>query len=425
MRRSICFSLLCFCLALNRTTAADAVPEVTVSQPVVREVTDHVDFTGRTQAVTTVNVVARVTGYVVKEPFKEGSDVKTGDLLFEIDPRPYQAQYDQALSQVDLQKAQLKLAQARLERDEQVTRATPGAVSVQQLDDDRGAVDVAMAQVKAASASLEVYKLNLNFCKVPSPIDGQAGRCYLTTGNLAIQDQTLLTTVVSRDPMYVYFDVDEPTVLRVRQAVNDGRIKPAGAGPLPILMGLQGEEGFPHKGAVNFVNNEVNSTTGSVLVRGIFANPLLAGGSRLLMPGMFTRVRLPIGQPYKALLVTERAIGSDRGLKYVYVVNARGEIENKRIETGPLESDGLRVVTQGLKADDQVVVGRLQQVHPGVKVQIEVVPMPLPDGRGTERSQPRAGDLPSGSVPGGIPPAGSAAGENQPSGPGSQETPKK
>jgi multidrug efflux system membrane fusion protein len=190
-------------------------------------------------------------------------------------------------------------------------------------------------------------------------------------------------------------------------------------------MGLQGEEDFPHKGVVDFANNQVNPTTGSILVRGIFANPLLAGGSRLLMPGMFTRVRLPIGQPYKALLVTERAIGSDQGLKYVYVVNARGEIENKRIETGPLESNGLRVVTKGLKADDQVVVSRLQQVRPGVKVQIEVVPMPLPDGRGTERSKPRAGDLPSGSVPGGVPPAGSAAGEDQPSGPGSQETPRK
>ena len=425
MRRSICLSLLCFCLALNRTTAADTVPEVTVSQPVVREVTDHVDFTGRTQAVNSVNVVARVSGYVVREPFKEGSDVKAGDLLFEIDPRPYQAQYDQALSQVDLQKAQLKLARARLERDEQVTRATPGAVSVQKLDDDRGAVDVAMAQVKAASASLEVYKLNLNFCKVPSPIDGQAGRYYLTTGNLAIQDQTVLTTVVSLDPINVYVDADEPTVLRVRRAIAAGRIKLPVTGHIPVLMGLQDEDGFPHKGVVDFANNQVNPTTGSVLVRGIFANPLLAGGSRLLMPGMFTRVRLPIGQPYKALLVTERAIGSDQGLKYVYVVNARGEIENKRIETGPLESDGLRVVTKGLKADDQVVVGRLQQVHPGVKVQIEVVPMPLPDGRGTERSKPRAGNLPSGSVPGEVPPAGSSAGENQPSGAGSQEAPKK
>ena len=306
-----------------------------------------------------------------------------------------------------------------------MTRATPGAVSVQKLDDDRGAVDVAMAQVKAASASLEVYKLNLNFCKVRSPIDGQAGRCYLTTGNLAIQDQTVLTTVVSLDPINVYVDADEPTVLRVRRTIAAGRIKLPVTGHIPVLMGLQDEDGFPHKGVVDFANNQVNPTTGSVLVRGIFANPLLAGGSRLLMPGMFTRVRLPIGQPYKALLVTERAIGSDQGLKYVYVVNARGEIENKRIETGPLESDGLRVVTKGLKADDQVVVGRLQQVHPGVKVQIEVVPMPLPDGRGTERSKPRAGNLPSGSVPGEVPPAGSSAGENQPSGAGSQEAPKK
>ena len=171
-------------------------------------------------------------------------------------------------------------------------------------------------------------------------------------------------------------------MLRVRRAIPEGRIKPYAAGHVPIFMGLQREEGFPHKGVVDFANNQVNPTTGSVLVRGVFANPLLPGDSRLLMPGMFVRVRLPIGQPHKALLVVDRAVGSDQGLKYVYVVNVRGEIEHNRIETGPLESDGLRVVTKGLNANDQVVVSRLQQVHPGVKVQTEIVPMPLLDGPG-------------------------------------------
>ena len=201
-------------------------PRCPSAGPSPAQVTDYVDFTGRTQAVNSVNVVPRATGYLVQEPFKEGSEVKAGDLLFEIDPRPYQAQYDQAVGQVNLYKAQLKLAQVTLARDEQLARNTPGAVSAQQLDQDRAAVDQADAQVKAAEASLETYKLNLSFCKVTSPIDGQVSRYYLTLGNLVTQDQTLLTTVVSLDPMYAYVDVDEPTVLRVRRAINEGRIKP-------------------------------------------------------------------------------------------------------------------------------------------------------------------------------------------------------
>ena len=247
---------------------------VPVSQPVEREVTDYVDFTGRTQAVNSVNVVAaghRLPGQACR--FKEGADVKAGELLFEIDPRPYQAQYDQAVGQVNLYKAQLKLAQVTLARDEQLAHNTPGAVSAQQLDQDRAAVDEADAQVKAAEASLETYKLNSSFCKVTSPIDGQVSRYYLTLGNLVTQDQTLLTTVVSLDPMYAYVDVDEPTVLRVRRAINEGQIKPYGTGQIPILMGLQGEEGFPHKGTSTSSTTRSIPTTGSILARGIFANP--------------------------------------------------------------------------------------------------------------------------------------------------------
>ncbi len=414
------FALLCSGLLLcaagcerpaPQVAPAEA-PPVPVSRPVARQVTDFIDFTGRTQAVNSVNVVARATGYLVMpsdgKQFKEGSEVKKGDLLFEIDPRPYQAQYDQAVGQVNLYKAQLKLAQVTLARDERTVQNTPGAVSAQQLDQDRAAVDEAVAQVKAAEASLETYKLNLSFCKVTSPIDGQVSRYYLTLGNMVTQDQTLLTTVVSLDPMYAYVNVDEPTVLRVRRAINAGLIKPYGSGHIPILMGLQGEEGFPREGVVDFVNNQVNPTTGSVLARGVFENPLPPGGRRLLMPGMFVRIRLPIGQPHPALLVIDRAIGSDQGLKYVYVVNAESNIEYRRVETGPLESDGLRVVNQwngktktGLKPDELVVVSGLQQVHPNMKVRGDVFPMLSTDGQGTERAKLGADALPAGSVPGG------------------------
>lgn len=426
MRRSICLSLLCFCLVLNRTTAADTAPEVTVSQPVVREVTDYVDFTARTEAVNSVNVVARVSGYLVKTPFQEGANVKAGDLLFEIDPRPYQAQYDLALAQLNLSKTQLKFARVTLARDEQVTRVTPGSISAQQIDQERAAVEQAEAQMDVAQASLEPHKLSLEFCKVVSPIDGLVSRYYLTPGNLVTQDQTVLTTLVSLDPIYVYVDVDEPTMLRVRRAIADGRIKSPVIRHIPVLMGLQGEDGFPHKGLVNFIDNQANPATGSIMVRGIFTNPLLPGDFRLLMPGMFVRIRLPIGQPHKAVLVIDRAIGSDQGLKYVYVVSARGEIEYNRVETGPLESDGLRVVTKGLNANDHVVVSRLQKIRPGMKVQTEDIPMPLLDGRGAKRSTLGTSALSADTVPGGVPPVGSAAaGNNQPSGAGNQEAPKK
>src|SRR5207302_582903 len=217
-----------------------------------------------------------------------------GDLLFEIDPRPYQAQLDQAQGQVYLYDAQLKLAIANYARAKEVAK-TPGAISPQDLDTYKAQQEQADAALKAAQASLEVYRLNLRFCRVTSPIDGQVSRYYLTLGNLVNQDQTLLSTVVSLDPMYAYFDVDEPTLLRIRRAINDGRMKPPEDGLLPVLMGLQGEDGFPHPGKVNFVNNQVAPTTGSIGVRGIFPNTRPQRGVRLLSPGMFVRIRLPIG----------------------------------------------------------------------------------------------------------------------------------
>lgn len=351
-------------------------PAFPVSKPVQREVTSYVEFTGRTDAVEAVDVRPRVTGYLVRLPFKEGSEVKKGDILFEIDPRPYQAQLDQAVSQVALYKAQLKLAQTTYARDRAINVKVPGSVSQQELDQYRAAVDEAEARVKAAEASTEVYKLNIQFTKVTSPIDGQISRYYLTVGNLVNQDQTLLTTIVSLDPMYVYFDMDEPTLLRVRKARSTGAIKPAPGGQFPVLMGLQDEEGFPHHGTVNFVNNQVNPATGSIAVRGVFPNPKPEEGPRLLSPGMFVRVRLPIGRPHPALLVIDRAIGFDQGLKFVYVVDDRNKVQYRRVTTGALQEDGLRVVTQGLNPDDRVLIGGLPQVRPHMAIQPEPTAMP-------------------------------------------------
>jgi multidrug efflux system membrane fusion protein len=400
---------------------------VPVSRPVQQEVTDYVDFTGRTDAVQAVDIRPRVTGYLVRMPFKEGSEVRgdgrprasvgvvglfaaplgpgpllaaaslfpgqwqVGDLLFEIDPRPYQAQLDQAMSQVNLYRAQLDLAKVTYARFSDLFKETPGAVSKQQLDQYKAQVDEAEAQMKAYQSSLEVYRLNMEFTRLTSPIDGRVSRYYLTLGNLVNQDQTLLTTVVSQDPMYAYFDTDEPTLLRIRRAVSEGRIKVAEYGQNPVFMGLQDEEGFPHEGRIDFVNNQVNPATGSITMRGVFPNPKLPGGVRLLSPGMFVRIRLPIGPRHPALLVIDRAIGSDQGLKYVYVVDAENKVQYRRVTTGPLQDNGLRVIAQGLKPDDRVVVGGLQQVRPRMEVRPDETPMPTlgpsPEGEAARPAQ--------------------------------------
>lgn len=389
-------AVLAGCHRAPPEAAAAPPPAVPVSQPVEREVTDYVDFTGRTEAIELVDIRPRVTGYVVKSPFREGSEVKKGDLLFEIDPRPYQAQLDQAEGQVKLYEAQLKLAQVTLRRDENINK-TPGAISQAQIDQDEAAVEEAEARLKAFRASLEVYKLNVEFTQVTSPINGQVSRYYLTPGNLVNQDQTLLTTVVSLDPIYAYFDVDEPTVLRVRKAINDGQITPYERGKIPVLMALQGEDEYRHEGTLNFVNNQVNPATGSILVRGLFPNPVPESGTtRLLSPGMFVRVRLPIGKPHPALLVVDRAISSDQGLKFVYVVTEANKIEYRRITTGALQSDGLRVVSTGLKAGDWVVIGGLQMVHPKMEVKPDQTPMPsLSSGESSGDAAP-SGERPAG-----------------------------
>ena len=367
-------------IGCTRNPAKVAPPEpsvLPVSLPVEREVTDYVEFTGRTNAVQSVDIRPRVTGYLVKISFKEGADVKAGDVLFEIDPRPYQAQLDQATGLVTLYQAQLKLAKINYNRDRAINARVADSVSQQQLDQDIAAVEEAEARVKSYENNREAYQLNFDFTKVKSPIDGHISRYYLTIGNLVNQDQTVLTTVVSQDPMYVYFDMDEPTLLSIRRAINEGRIKPPQPGEvLPVFMGLQGEEGFPHQGTINFVDNQVDPTTGSLLVRGVFPNPRPEGGVPVLSPGMFVRIRLPIGPPHRALLVIDRALGSDQGLKYVDVVDSKDEVQYRRVTVGPLQEDGLRVISSGLKPDDLVIVGGLQQVRPKMKIQAEKVAMP-------------------------------------------------
>ncbi|MBN1395014.1 MAG: efflux RND transporter periplasmic adaptor subunit [Pirellulales bacterium] len=375
-------------------------PVVRVTKPTLRKVTDYAYFTGRTESPQSVKVQARVTGYLVKTYFKEGAEVKAGEQLFLIDPRPYQAALDRALGQVQLTEAQLKLAKADYARALEIAK-TPGAISRQDVDKYAAARDEAVAAVAAAKANSESAKLNLGFTRIESPINGVVGRFMLTTGNLIKQDQSLLTTVVSQDPMYVYFDVDEHAMLRIERMFQRGVIdeKEMKVG-FPVDIGLADEgDAFPHRGRIDYIGNQTDPGTGTRQVRGLFSNPPLKYKNyRLLTPGMFVRIRLPIGAPHDAILVPQEAVGTDQGKKYLKVVNDKNVVEYRPIALGAQQPDGLQVVIpvkmirtkDGLKqADDKtskkekiidsiklgerVIVGGLQFVHAGMKVAPEPV----------------------------------------------------
>lgn len=352
-------------------------PKVTVSLPVEREVTDFVDFTGRTDSKNAVEIRPRVTGYLTQMPFREGDEVKKDDLLFEIDPRPYQAQLDKAAADVNLAAASLKLAQADNVRAKNVAKMNSGAISQQDLDKYQATEEQAAAQLAAMKAAMEGYKLNLEFTQIKAPVDGQVSRYMLTLGNLATQDQTQLTTLVALDPMYSYFEVDENTILRiVRQLLPDSK-DALRTKQVPVLMGLADEEGkFPYKGYIDFADNQLTAGTGTLSLRGVFDNPITKSGRRLLRPGMFVRIRLPIGKPHQGLLVIDKALSTDQGQKYLLVVDQNNVVQYRRVKTGALQPDGLRVIEEGLKPNEQVIVSGLQLVRPLMKVEPQMAAMP-------------------------------------------------
>jgi multidrug efflux system membrane fusion protein len=360
--------------------------------PVVeRKVTDYTFFTGRTAAVESVEVRARVTGYLYSIDFTPGEEVKKNQRLFKIDPRPYQADLDRANGQVDLAAAQLKLAVADYARSKAISR-TPGAISQEDLDKSLAAQEQSQASLTAARAASESADLNLKFTDVTSPIDGVVGRNLITIGNLVTQDSTLLTTIVSLDPIYGYFDVDENTLLRVHSEMRSGKIAVRKQGEIPVELGLADEDDrYPHNGFVDFVNTQLDASTGTIQLRGVFANPKPPGNApRMLTPGMFIRVRVPIGDQHAALLVPQASIGRDQGRKYVLVVGANNKVERRSIELGAEQPGGLQVVepakdasngdsgqSEGageqaetaIKAGEQVIVTGLQRIHPGMTVE--------------------------------------------------------
>ncbi len=349
---------------------------LSVSVPIVREVTDFRVFTGTTAAVESVDIQARVTGYLDRLPFKEGSMVKSGEILAEIDPRPYEAKLEAAEGEVAVNEAQLELAIKEDDRAKAIRAQNSGAISQQELDVREANVEEATAAVKAAMANLAEYELDLEFTKVISPIHGRVSRYYLTEGNLVTQNETLITTVVSQDPIYVYFDVDEQTMLQVLRSMFDGETPPAGSRKLKVSAALQGDDGFPHEGTVDFANNEVDSSTGTIVVRGRFPNPANHAGVRMLLPGMFVRVKLPIGKPKKMPLIAEKAVVHDQGQTFVYIADDQDQVQYKRVELGRMIEDGLWSVEDGVSPSDRVVVSGVQFAKAGEKALVKEIPMP-------------------------------------------------
>jgi len=365
---------------------------VEVSLPIEREVRDKEEFTGRLDAVFSLDVKPQVTGKLLTMPFKEGTEIKKGDLLFEIDPEQYQAQVDISKADVQLMKAKLILAQADNKRAKKIRVDNPAAISQQDLDKYDAAEKEAAAAVDSSSSKLTYADINLKWCKIKSDIDGQISRYYLTTGNLVNQNTTLLTTVVSVDPIYAYFDVDERTLLRARDAIAKGRIKEPQPGQIEVFIGLTNEQGFPHEGLVNFVNNKVDPLTGTITVRGVFKNPKGPKGPRLMSPGMFVRILLPLSDPYSALLVAEKVILTDQGMKFVYIVDESNKVIKQPVTAGASQPDGFKVVT-GIKKTDRIAVSNLQQLREDLVVNPDKIPMetvPVPGRRegGTGRTVP-------------------------------------
>ncbi len=355
-------------------------PEVLISTPVLGEVTDYEEFTGRAEATESVEVRARVTGYMNKILFKDGDEVPEGTPLFEIDPRPYQAALDKAEGNLAQAIAREQRAEANYRRKEALyNRQT---ISREEFDIALDEFAEARAAIQIAQADRDMAKLNLDFTTVEAGIGGRLSRGLVDIGNLVKADETVLTTIVKIDSLYVYFDIDERTLLKLRRYVQDGRMESRRDGAeVPILAALADDDEFHLKGLIDFSENRVDPNTGTLSVRAVIDNPK----PHLLSPGLFLRVRLPIGKPRQALQVAEKAIGTDQGQKFLFVLNDKDEVVSRRVKVGPLNGV-MRVIEEGLKPGERVVVSGLQRIRPGIKV----VPKPA-DQYGEAPDEPKAG----------------------------------
>lgn len=355
-------------------------PEVFIASPVEEVVTENEEFTGRTMAVNTVEVRARVTGYLDKVMFEDGADVKAGDVLAEVDPRSYKAEVEKA-------RAATAQAKARLERfSRQLTRARQliekKTITQEAFESAESDHSEALATLDEAVAQQDSAELNLAFTKITAPLDGQISRRLVDPGNLVKADDTPLATIVSLNKIHAYFDVDERTVLRIRRLIQQGKMKSARDSETTVRIGLADEQDFPLEGTVNFVDNQVDATTGTLRLRAIVDNQ-----NRFLAPGMFVRVQVPIGAPHPAMLIREEALGADQGQRYVYVVNDKDEISYRRVKVG-MSIGGRRVIEGDVSLQDRIVVSGLQRVRPGTKVTVRPFELPTDVARKSAETPP-------------------------------------
>jgi multidrug efflux system membrane fusion protein len=359
-------TLIALVLGLGRSEAkpapaAPALPEVTVAEVIHKPLHEWQEFSGRLQAVNTVEVRPRVSGYIDKVAFPEGARVKKGQLLFQIDPRPFQAEVDRLNAERVRANSDLELARANHARAERLIAAN--AISREEYDRLSAAETSAKGELGSVGGSLAAANLNREFTEVRAPIDGHVSRALITAGNL-VTSASLLTTVVSDDPVYAYFDADEQTYLRYRKldAGAPGQDAARSDAASGVFMGLVDEQGYPHEGELNFVDNQVDPTTGTIRARAVFANP-----DGRYTPGLFARIRLVGGDDADTVLIEDRAVGTDLGKKFVLVLKPDHSLESRFVELGP-EIEGLRVVKQGLSDGEVIVVNGLQHVHPGQTV---------------------------------------------------------
>ena len=346
-------------------------PSVSVAPVLQRDLAEWDEFSGRLQAVDQVEIKPRVSGYIKRVTFTEGREVRKGETLFEIDPRPYQADLDRAQAQLEQARTAADLAEREVARAEKLVNVQ--AISREEFDSRTSAQANSVAAVRAAEAAVETARLNLGWTQVRSPIAGRVSRAEVTEGNLVQAgppDATLLTTVVSLDSMYLYFDSDEQTYLRYTgQAATDGK-KGWHNERLPVYLGLANETGFPHEGRLDFVDNRIDPATGTIRTRAIFSNR-----DRRFTPGLFARVKLVGGQRKPALLIRDAAVGTDQDRKFVLVLAKGDSLAYRPVELGRLSDDGLRIVRSGVEPGEKVVVNGLMRVRPGIKVTPTVVAM--------------------------------------------------
>ncbi len=355
----------------SEAAPADAMPpapEVSVATVLSKQVRQWDEFTGRVAAVETVELRPRVSGYIERVAFQEGQEVRKGDLLFVIDQRPYRAALDSAQAGLERARSEARLAQTLDARAQMLIEAN--AISREEFETRKAATAQGNAGVRAAEAAVAAARLDLQFTQVRSPIDGRAGRAMMTEGNLAQADATLLTTVVSLDPVHVYFESDEQSFLRYSDLARKGERTRSSN---PVRVGLANEAGYPHEGVVDFIDNQVDARTGTIRARAVLRNP-----DRVFTPGLFARVQLQGSGEFKALLIDDKAVLTDQDRKYVYVLGPKNAAMRKDVVLGRM-ADGLRVVESGLTPQDQVIVHGVQKVFfPGMPVAPKQIVMGSP-----------------------------------------------